>query len=323
MSENKNVWIFSENQELAAKLLAKGSELADQLQTRLVALLIGHGVESRAKELISYGADEVLVADHPQLETFCPDAYLGVLTNLVKEHKPEILLVGSTRRGKELATRLATRLNAGCIPNCDNLRINKQGQLLTERIVYGGNASAVQIFLTKPQIVCVSTGVAEKPKPTDKKGEIIKTDISQIDSPRTEIVETKPIEACAIKIEEARVVVVGGRGIEKKDDFQILENLALVLGGQPGYTRPLAEDRKWFKGDWVGLSGHRVKPELYIGCGNAGVIQHLAGIRDSKIIVAINKDSEAPIFEIADYIVVGNLYEIVPALTTALKKLKE
>ena len=321
MGENKGVWVYSENEDLAIEMLGKGSELASKLQTQLVALLIGHDVKSRANELINYGADKVIVADDPQFKTFHSDTYLGIVTNLVKEHKPEILLIGSTRRGKELAARLATRLNTGCVPNCNKLSLDEQGRLVTERVVYGGNASATQVFQTKPQIACVPPRTFEKPAPKDKKGEIIDANVSQLETPKTEIVEVKPIEAAAVKIEEAKVVIVGGRGIEKKEDFQILENLAQVLGGQTGYTRPLAEDRKWFKGNWVGLSGHTIKPELYIGCGNRRRNSTLAGIRDSKIIVAINKDSEAPLCEIADYIVVGDLYEIVPALTAALKKL--
>src|SRR4030067_173313 len=321
MGENKGVWVYSENKDLAIEMLNKGSELANKLQTKLSALLIGYDVKSRANELISFGADRVIVADDPQLKTFQSDTYLGIVTILVKEHKPEILLIGSTRRGRELAARLATRLNTGCVPNCGKLSLDEQGRLVTERVVYGGNASATQVFQTKPQIVCVLPRTFEKPAPKDKKGEIIDANVSQLETSKTEIVEVKPIEAATVKIEEAKVVIVGGRGIEKKEDFQILENLAQVLGGQTGYTRPLAEDRKWFKGDWIGLSGHTIKPELYIGCGIAGVIQHVAGIRESKIIVAINKDSEAPLLEIADYIVVGDLYEIVPALTAALKKL--
>jgi electron transfer flavoprotein alpha subunit len=321
MGENKGVWVYSENKDLAIEMLNKGSELASKLQTQLSALLIGYDVKSRANELISYGADKVIVADDPQLKTFQSDTYSGIVTNLVKEHKPEILLIGSTRRGRELAARLATRLNTGCVPNCNKLSLDEQGRLVTERVVYGGNASATQVFQTKPQIACVPPRTFEKPAPKDKKGEIIDANVSQLETPKTEIFEVKPIETATVKIKEAKVVIVGGRGIEKKEDFQILENLAQVLGGQTGYTRPLAEDRKWFKGDWIGLSGHTIKPELYIGCGIAGVIQHVAGIRDSKIIVAINKDSEAPLFEIADYIVVGDLYEIVPALTASPKKL--
>ena len=327
MTEIKGVWVYSENKDITLQMMSKANELAGKLNTELTALLIGNEVKSQANELISYGADKVVVADHPQLGTYQVDACLDIVTNLAKEHNPEIILVGSTRRGKELAARMATRLNVGCIPNCSKLSIDERRWLITERIVYGGNASAIQTFQRKPQIACVLAGIFEKPKPQDKKGEIIEVNLQHIvnlerlETARIKTLETKPNEAAAVKIEDAKVVVVGGRGIEKKEDFRLLEELATVLGGQRGYTRPMAEDRKWFKGDWVGLSGHTVKPELYIGCGNAGVIQHIAGIRDSKIIVAINKDPDAPICEIADYIVVGDLYQVVPALTEAFKKL--
>jgi len=321
MSEHKGVWVYSENKDLTIEMLGKGSELASKLQTQLTAVLIGQNVKNQANELIGYGADKVVVVDNPQLKAIQSEPYLGIVTSLVKEHKPEIILIGSTRRGRELAARLATRLETGCVPDCTQLVLDEQGRLVTERIVYGGNASVTQVFQTKPQIACVPLRTFEKPLFKDRKGEIIDASITQLEAPRTETVEVKPIEAAAVKVEEAKVVVVGGRGIEKKEDFILLENLCQVLGGQVGYTRPLAEDRKWFKGDWIGLSGHKIKPALYMGCGISGVIQHVAGIRDSQIIVAINKDSEAPIFEIADYIVIGDLYEIVPALATALKKL--
>jgi len=321
MNEHKGVWVYSENKDLTIEMLGKGTELARKLQTQVSALLIGHDIKNQANELIGYGADRVIVVDSPQLKAFQSELCLGAVTNLVKEHKPEILLIGSTRRGREIAARLATRLETGCVPDCTQLSLDEKGRLVTERIVYGGNASVTQVFQTKPQIACVPPRTFEKPTLKDRKGEIIDASTAQLETPKTETVEVKPIEAAAVKIEEAKVVVVGGRGIEKKEDFQILENLCQVLGGQVGYTRPLAEDRKWFKGDWIGLSGHKIRPVLYIGCGISGVIQHVAGIRDSQIIVAINKDPQAPIFEIADYIVVDDLYEIVPALTAALKKL--
>jgi len=193
--------------------------------------------------------------------------------------------------------------------------------VVSERVVYGGNGTASHAFLTKPAILCVPPRTFEKHVPTDKKGEIVELSVSQFDAPRTETIEVKPLEVGGGKLEEAKVVIVGGRGIEKKEDFKILESLSYALGGQVGYTRPLAEDRKWFKGDWIGLSGIKIKPVLYIGAGISGVIQHVAGIRDSQVIVAINKDAEAPIFEMADYIVIGDLYEIIPALEVALKRL--
>jgi electron transfer flavoprotein alpha subunit len=142
----------------------------------------------------------------------------------------------------------------------------------------------------------------------------------RIEPAKTQVVERKPLEISSVRIEEAQYIVSAGRGLRKLDDIVLLEDLAKTLGGQVGCSRPLVEDRKWF-GDWIGLSGHKVKPKLYIACGVSGVIQHVAGIRDSKIIVAINKDSEAPIFEVADYGVVGDLYQIVPALSDALKKM--
>lgn len=321
MSEHKDVWVFSEDKDLLLEMLGKGDELANKLQVKLAALLIGHEVQNHAKELFGYGADKVYLADISSLRNFRVEQYLEVMTGLIKKYRPEILLIGSTRRGKELAARLATRLEAGCTPDCTQLSIDAEHRLVAERIVYGGNASVTQVFTTKPQIACVPPRTFEKPAFKEKEGEIVKADVSHQEEPRIQIIEAKPIEAATVKVEEAKVVVVGGRGVEKKEDFQILENLSQTLGGQVGYTRPLAEDRRWFKGDWIGLSGHKIKPVLYIGCGVSGVIQHVAGIRDSQIIVAINKDPEAPIFEIADYIVVGDLYEIVPALTKKLKEL--
>jgi len=312
--------VYSENRDLMLELMGKGSELANKLQTQLTAIVLGHDVKDSAKELIGYGAQKVMVVDNPQLKEFLVEPYLSALTQLTKQHKPELFLMGSTKRGKELAARLAARLNVGCVPDCLELEVDEQRRLLAKRIVYGGNAFVTQVFRTKPQIVSIPRRKFEKPKYAEEsRGEVVNISDIQLEAPKTEIVEVKPVEMVETRIEEAEVVIGGGRGLEKKEDFMILDELAHILGGQVGYTRPLAEDRKWFK-EWVGLSGHTIKPKLYIACGISGVIQHVAGIRDSKTIVAINKDPEAPIFEMADYIVVGNLYEIVPALSVALRK---
>jgi len=321
MSAHGDVWVYSESKDLMIEMMGKGGELAGKLQTQLSAVLLGHEVKGLANELIMYGADKVYLADNPALKSPSTEPRLTALTSLVREHKPDIILIGSTKRGREIASRLATRLETGCAPDCTQLSLDEQGRLMTERMVYGGNATVTQVFQTKPQIACVPSRAFEKPQLKERKGEVIEASVPQLEQPRVETVEVKPVETAAVKIEEAKIVVVGGRGIEKKEDFRILEEIAQTLDGQVGYTRPLAEDRKWFSGDWIGLSGHKIKPALYIGCGISGVIQHVAGIRDSKIIVAINKDSEAPIFEVADYIVVGDLYEIVPALSSALKRL--
>ncbi len=318
MGENKDVWVFSEKYDLTLEIIGKGREIANTLHTELAAVLVGSGVEKKADELIKYGADRVYLVDHPALEHFQSEAYLSVLHSLAIKYKPDILLIGSTKNGKPLAARLATRLETGCIPDCTELSVDEKGRLIGERITYGGNAVAKIIFRSKPQIATIPARVFKKLKLQDRNGEVIKLDV-KIEEPKTEVVETKPLETSSINIEEANVIISCGRGLEKKEDKALLEQLANIVNGQVGNSRPLAEDRKWFT-EWVGLSGHKVKPKLYIACGISGVIQHVAGIRDAKIIVAINSDPEAPIFEVADYGVVGDLYEILPALTEALKK---
>lgn len=318
MSENKGVWVFSENYDLTLEMLGKGRKIADTLETELVAVLVGFNVQEKAKDLIKYGADKVYLIDNPALKRFQAEAYLSVLHNLTANYKPDILLIGSTKNGKPLAARLATRLETGCIPDCARLSVDEKGRLIGERITYGGNAVAKVTFRSKPQIATIPARAFEKPEPQDRSGEVTKLD-AQIEEPKTEVVETKPLQTSSVNIEEAKVIVSCGRGMEKREDKILLEDLAKILNGQVGSSRPLTEDRKWFT-EWVGLSGHKVKPKLYVACGISGVIQHVAGIRDSDIIVAINNDSEAPIFEVADYGVVGDLYEILPALAAALKK---
>ena len=318
MGENKGVWVFSEKYDLELEMIGKGREIADGLQTELAAVLVGSNVQEKSNELIKYGVDKVYLIDNPALERFQAEAYLSVLHNLAANYKPDILLIGSTKNGKPLAARLATRLETGCIPDCAGLSVDEKGRLIGERITYGGNAVAKVTFRSKPQIATIPARAFEKPEPQDRKGEVIKLDM-KIEEPKTEVVETKPLETSSVNIEEAEVIISCGRGLQKKEDKALLEELAKISNGQVGNTRPLAEDRKWFT-EWVGLSGHKVKPKLYIACGISGVIQHVAGIRDSKVIVAINSDPEAPIFEVADYGVVDDLYEILPALTKALKK---
>jgi electron transfer flavoprotein alpha subunit len=317
MSENKGVWVFSENYDLTLEMLGKGRKIADTLKTELVTVLVGSNVREKANDLIKYGADKVYLIDNPALKRFQAEAYLNVLHNLTANHKPDILLIGSTKNGKPLAARLSTRLETGCIPDCSRLSVDEKRRLIGERITYGGNAVAKVTFRSKPQIATIPARAFEKLEPKDRSGEVTKLDV-KIEEPKTEVIETKRLETSRVNIEEAEVIVSCGRGLEKKEDKALLKDLAKILNGQVGNSRPLAEDRKWFT-EWVGLSGHKVKPKLYVACGISGVIQHVAGIRDSKIIVAINNDPEAPIFEVADYGVVGDLYEVLPALIEALK----
>ncbi len=314
-----SVLIYSDKQDLALEIAGKAREFADQLQTKLEAVVIGAGVQMQADELVRVGVDRVHLADDERFKQFQIEPYVSVLMRVITELKPDVVLFGSTKNGKVAAARVATKLDVGCVPDCYRLSIDAQKRLVGERITYGGNASAKMTFKSKPEIVTVPSRAFEKPEPRAHSGEMVDVDVKDIDIAKTEIVEVKPLESSSVRIEDASVVVSCGRGLEKKEDRVLLDDLAGVLCGQVGCSRPLAEDRKWF-GDWVGLSGHKVKPKLYIACGISGVIQHVAGIRDAKVIVAINKDPEAPIFEVADYGVVGNLYEVLPALKEAIKK---
>lgn len=318
VSEHSGICVFSEAYDLTLEMLGRARELADKLQTELAAVQFENNAQKKANDLIKYGADKVFLVDNPALERFQTEPYLSVLHNLAVRYRPEILMVGSTRNGKPLAARLATRLDAGCVPDCIKLSVDEDRRLIGERITYGGNAVAKVAFKSKPQIVTVPARAFEKATPQERKGEVVEVDV-KIELPKVEVIERKPLETSSERVEEAEVIVSCGRGLEKKDDITLLKELAEVLGGQVGCSRPLVEDRKWFS-EWIGLSGHKVKPKLYIASGVSGVIQHVAGIRDAKVIVAINKDPEAPIFEIADYGVVGNMYEVLPALKEALKK---
>ncbi len=320
MSEHRDIWIFSDKQDLMLEMLGIGRELADKLGSELVAVSLGSNITDGANEFIRYGADKVYVADDPSLEHFQLDACLAILHDLLIKYMPESMIIGSTRNGKPLAARLATRLGVGCVPDCNRITMDENSGLVGERMTYGGNAIAKMTFRKKPYILTVPSKAFEKPKPSERNGQVINVDVKATGS-ATEVVERRPLETSNVRIEEADVVIGCGRGLEKKEDRSLLDAISTVLCGQVGCSRPLAEDRKWFS-EWVGLSGHKVRPSLYIACGISGVIQHVAGIRDAKVIVAINKDPEAPIFEVADYGVVGDLYQVLPALKEALEKRK-
>ena len=319
-NEFKGVMVFSENFEILLELLGKGRELADKLQVELSAVLVGHNIdEERGKDLIKHGADKVYIVDNPILEQFNVEPYADVLSKIASEYKPEIILIGATKRGKELAPRVATKLNTGCMTECTKLDIDEEHRLVVTRLVYGGSSIATEFSRVKPQIATVSPHTFEKLVPEERKGEIIRFEV-KVREPRTRIVERRKKEIVGERLEEASVIVAGGRGVRSKEDFKLLEELAKVLNGQVGCTRPIAADYGWFT-NWIGISGVKIKPKLYIAVGISGAIQHTAGIMDSKIIVAINKDEEAPIFKAADYGIVGDLYKVVPALTEAFKKL--
>jgi electron transfer flavoprotein alpha subunit len=318
LNEYKGIWAFSEDHSLLLEILGKGREIADKLETEVTAIVLGHNVKEKAEEAATYGADKVYLIDNPLLESFQSERYLSALTSLTFRYKPETFLIGSTKDGKALAARLATRLNTGCITDCIQLELTDEKKLVAKKIVYGGKGIATILWRVKPQIATIPLRTFAKLEFREKKGQIIQLDV-EFEEPKTRRLTVRPLEVSRIRVEEAEIIVSCGRGFEKKEDLALAEELAKVLNAQVGCSRPLAEDRKWFT-EWIGLSGHKVKPKLYIALGISGVIQHVAGIRDSKVIVAINKDENAPIFEIADYAIVGDIHEIVPALIKAFQK---
>jgi electron transfer flavoprotein alpha subunit len=311
------VLVYSDDKKLTLELLSKAHELAQELHKKAIAVTIGH--EEYAKEFLEHGADVVIVVETSQHQ-FKAEEYTSILQAIMKDHGNEIVLIGSNKNGKELAARLAAKLDAGCIMDCIKVYLTEK-KLTTERIVYSGNAIAVEEFTSAPQILTIPPKVFDPlPKNESHKGEIIKKKIDPEQS-ASKILKTQEMKSEGVNVEDAEIIVSCGRGFKKKEDIQLVSDLADVLKGRTvGCSRPIAADLKWLSEDhWIGLSGHKVKPKLYIACGISGQIQHIAGMRDSGVIVAINKDPEALIFKSADYGIVGDLYEVLPKLTNAIK----
>lgn len=311
------VLVYSDDKKLALELLAKASELGKELGKKVIAVTIG--LDDSTSEYLDHGADVVINVETPQHQ-FKVEEYTSILEQIMKEHRNETVLIGSNKNGKELAGRLAAKLNAGCVMDCTKLYLHDK-KLTTERIVYSGNAIAVEQFSAPPQIVTVPPKVFDPlPKNPHHKGETQKKKIDAEQSP-SKILKVQESKSEGVNVEDAQIIVSCGRGFKKKEDIRLVSELADVLKGRTvGCSRPIAADLKWLSEDhWIGLSGHKVKPKLYVACGISGQIQHIAGMRDSGVIVAINKDPEALIFKSADYGIVGDLYEVLPKLTTAIK----
>lgn len=319
MVQYEGVLAFSEDEKVLTELLSKGRELSEKKMAKLSCIVVGKPIEDLANRLFEFGADVVLFVRSEGVNRFDAEVYCTLLFETIKERKPEIVLIGGTKRGKELASRLATRLQTGCMADCIALDIDEQtGVLLGTRLMYAGKATAKEICKTYPQIATVPPRVFEKKIVGPRKGDVVEVTIPEV-HPRVKVKEIRRKEMGAANIEDANVVVCGGRGVRSKEDFKLLEDLAMTLKGQVGCSRPMAADLGWFT-EWIGLSGHKIHPTLYIGCGVSGAIQHLAGITDARIVVAINSNPDAPIFSAADYGIVGDLYQVVPALIESLKK---
>jgi electron transfer flavoprotein alpha subunit len=323
----KDVWIFAEQRggkvsSIAYELLGIGRRLADERGAKLSAILFGAS-ESQAQELIRWGADSVYLSQEPILEQFNDEPYSQLLTSLISEHKPETVLAGATPVGRSFFPRVAARMRTGLTADCTSLQIDKEtGNLLQIRPAFGGNIMATILCPNnRPQMATVRPRVMKRGQyDENRKGEIIAVRRDGLSS-RTKVLETvKEVSDVTVNLQEANIIVSGGRGLGDPKGFKLIEELAELLGGAVGSSRA-AVDSGWIPyRHQVGQTGKTVCPTAYFACGISGAVQHLVGMQSSDIIVAINKNPEAPIFNVATYGIVGDLYEIIPLL---IKKIKD
>jgi electron transfer flavoprotein alpha subunit len=312
--------IFCERDDLAFELVSKGKEFSSALNMKLTVALLGEKLEGKVDDYFAYGAQKVYLAENPALAEFNTESFAEALYQIGKQNDAKILFLPSTKRGKELGPRVAQKFGAGCITDATGVEL-KDGNLTVSRYSLGGNAVAVQMVKTPLQVVTVMPKTFELGTKESKQGEIAKINLD-LRAPRTRIVERQQKVGEKVNLEDAEVLVCIGRGLEKKEDLQVIENLAKALGAEIGCTKSLCTDYQWFSEDrLVGLSGKKTGPRLVISIGISGQIQYTVGIRDARITVAINKDNQAPIFAMSDYGIVGNLYDVVPLFTERLKSL--
>ena len=329
MAECKGIMVYGEFAEgklaaIATELLGCGRKLADDLGEELSAVLVGSEVNGLAQEAIAFGADKVYVVDNPLLEDYQTDSYVSAMEKVMKEVMPQILILGQTSIGRDLSPRLAFRLNTAATMDCVELAIDPESkQLLQTKAVFGGNARAIFTTESYPQIATVrAKAMSPLEADTTRQGEVITIDASIDPSAiRTRVLEKVPEEVTGIRLEDAKVVVSGGRGIGGTEGFKQLEELAKILKGAVGATRPPC-DNGWVSDLLqVGLTGKIISPELYIAVALSGSSQHMSGCSGAKTIVAINKDAEANIFREARFGIVGDWKKVLPAFTNKVKEL--
>ena len=331
-AKTKDLWVLIETKEdgsaqnVGLELLNPGRMLADKQGGALVAVVIGNNVEESVKAASSHGADKVIVVEGEEYTQYTTDAYATALCTLVEKYGPTSMMIGATPHGRDLGPRVSCRLQTGLTADCTALDIDEEsGNVAWTRPAFGGNLMATIICPDhRPQIGTVRPGVFKKSDPTEGKAEVIREDIHVApDQIRTKLLESiKEAAGEMVDLEGAEIIVSGGRGVGGPEGFAPVKELADALGGVVGASRA-AVDAGWIAhAHQVGQTGKTVGPKLYIACGISGAIQHVAGMSSSDCIVAINKDPDAPIFDIADYGLVGNLFEVLPLLTAEVKKLK-
>ncbi len=339
LEEYKGVYVFAQQVDnelsgIAFELLGKAKDLAKDLNTDVTAILIGYQVKNLADELAAYGADKVIVVDDPELKEYRTEPYTHAMASVINEYKPDIVLVGATAIGRDLGPRVSARVATGLTADCTVLEIGdfpinpipnqeqKHNQLLMTRPAFGGNTIAtIACPDNRPQMATVRPGVMQKIDRIDgAKAEVIEFNPGFTpDNKYVEILEVVKSVKDTVDIMDAKILVSGGRGVGSAENFKLLQDLAEVLGGTVSCSRAVV-DSGWMERDYqVGQTGKTVRPNLYFAIGISGAIQHVAGMEESDIIIAINKDADAPIFDVADYGIVGDLNKIVPALTASLK----
>ena len=338
----KGVFVFAQQVDnvisnIAYELIGKGKELAKDLGVEVTAVLVGSDVKGLADQLAEYGADKVIVVDDPELKEYRTEPYTHAIASVIKEFKPEIFLIGATAIGRDLGPRVCARIHTGLTADCTKLDIGdfpmnpvpgretKHNQLLMTRPAFGGNTIAtIACPDFRPQMATVRPGVMQKaPKEAGKKAVVTEFNPGFTKNNKyVDILEVVKAVSNTVDIMDAKILVSGGRGVGSPENFKILDDLAEAIGGTVSCSRAV-EDAGWKPKDLqVGQTGKTVRPNVYFAIGISGAIQHLAGMEESDIIVAINKDESAPIFDVADYGVVGDLNKIVPMLTEKIKEAK-
>lgn len=339
IEQYKGVYIFAQQVDneinsIAFELLGKARELAADLNEEVTAVLLGYNVKGLADELAKYGADNVIVVDNPVLDVYRTEPYTQALAAVINEYKPEIMLVGATAIGRDLGPRVSARVGTGLTADCTVLEIGdfplnplpnreqKHNQLLMTRPAFGGNTIAtIACPDNRPQMATVRPGVMQKIEPNEAaKANVIEFNPTlEENNCYVEILDVVKAVSNTVDIQEAKILVSGGRGVGSKENFKLLQDLSDAIGGTVSCSRA-AVDNGWLPKDLqVGQTGKTVRPNVYFAIGISGAIQHTSGMEESDIIIAINKDASAPIFDVADYGIVGDLNKIVPMLTEALK----
>ncbi|MEE8568529.1 MAG: electron transfer flavoprotein subunit alpha/FixB family protein [Anaerolineales bacterium] len=310
--------VYSELEETALGLLTKGRELATALNKPLSVALLGNEAAGQTDVYFTHGATKAYVGDDQALTHFQARTYAAALAQVVTQAEADIILIGSTRCGRELAPRLAQKLTAGCVTNAMGLSI-QDDRLVIERRSLGGNTISTKIITSPQQVIAVMPKLYDALPEAAGEGEVIPVSL-ELEPLTTKLVERRPKEAGIVNLEEADVLVCVGRGLDNEDDLSLIHALADSLGGMVGCTRPISHEYHWLSEDqMVGLSGKESSPRLYVAVGISGQIQHTVGIMDAQVVVAINSDANAPIFKVADYGIVGDLYQVVPKLIEKLR----